>query len=347
MRTRRIGKRLGGPAGVAIGAALIVLGSARSSFAQDLAAAANAFSRAQKAELAGDHDSAAELYELADSLAPTPEAVRSALRARKAAGQLGSAALEAEKLIQRYPDDKRSKELADATLEEAKHKLMRLEVKCVPKACGIILDAAAANADTNTQHVIYAEPGEHRVVATFGTDRTDPQTVQGKAGDRPSLTFNAPPERKMVGRPLGAGGLLSTGGGSERDRGAPIAGGSGLPIWVFATGAIITVGVGAVAIWSGVDVLQAHTAYEHDVQNASLLAPGALTKEYNNGKSLELRTNVLVGATIVAGASTTVIALFTRWIPREAQIGQIGGARITATAGASSSGGRLMLNGSF
>src|SRR5690348_3074599 len=68
-------------------------------FAQDVSAAANAFSRAQKAELGGDHEAAAELYELADSLAPAPEALRSALKARKSAGQLGAAAVLAEALL--------------------------------------------------------------------------------------------------------------------------------------------------------------------------------------------------------------------------------------------------------
>jgi hypothetical protein len=330
------------PAAIAVSAALAVMGVTSTSLGQDLAAAANAFSRAQKAELAGDHDSAAELYELADSLAPTPEALRSALRARKAAGQLGTAALDAEKLLQRYPDDRRSKELADAILDEAKHKLMRLEVRCRPRACGVMLDNAAASAETSELQVIYVDPGDHRVVATFGTDRTDPQALQGKAGDRASLTFNAPAERRLIGKP-GASGTAQ--GSASADHGV-IAGGSGLPVWVFAVGAVVTVGLGAASIWSGVDVLQANSTYEQHNQNPP---PGYnATQAYNDGRTRETRTNFLVGATVVAGVSTTVIAVFTRWGgSREGQRAQNATDRVAVSAGASPSGGSLLLNGSF
>ena len=85
----------------------------------DVAGAAGAFSRAQRAELAGDHARAAEFYELADSMAPTPEALRSALRTRLAAGQRAIAAARAESLRSRYPDDAESKALADKTLDRA------------------------------------------------------------------------------------------------------------------------------------------------------------------------------------------------------------------------------------
>src|ERR1700748_2721708 len=75
---------------------ITVSGTAR---ADDVSGAANAFSRAQKAELSGDFASAAELYELADGLAPAPEALRSALRSRKSAGELDLAAVHAEELL--------------------------------------------------------------------------------------------------------------------------------------------------------------------------------------------------------------------------------------------------------
>jgi hypothetical protein len=326
-------------------AALAALGVTKVGFAQDLAAAANAFSRAQKAELAGDHDSAAELYELADSLAPTPEALRSALRARRAAGQLGTAALDAEKLINRYPDDRRSRELADATLEEAKKKLMRLEVKCHPRACGVVLDNAAASADTSELQVIYVEAGDHRVIAAFGQDRSDPQVVHGKAGDHVSLTFNAPPERHLIGGPAGAGGNARAGALGSADRGV-VTGGGGLPVWVFAVGAVATVGLGATTIWSAVDVLQANSTYEHNITTPP---PGYnATAAYNDGRTREMRTNFLVGATVVAAVSTTVIGVFTRWGgSREGQRAQTATNHLEVSGGAAPAGGNLQLSGSF
>ena len=48
--------------------------------------------------MSGDLARAAELYELADHIAPTPEALRNATRSRLAAGQLVAAATHAEEL---------------------------------------------------------------------------------------------------------------------------------------------------------------------------------------------------------------------------------------------------------
>ena len=289
-------------AGAALG--LFFVTTAHTAHAQDVAAAANAFSRAQKAELAGDHDSAAELYELADSLAPAPEALRSALRARKAAGQLGSAATHAEHLIHRYPDDKRSKELAEQTLDEAKKKLARYEIKCQPKACGVMMNGAAATSEISELHVVYIEPGDHDVGAIFNGEHVPSKHVTGKAGDRLALVFDAPPERKPT---LAAGGGFGAGAGTA---GADTVGRGpgarrGLPVWVFLTGAVITAGVGAVTVWSGLDVLKAHDAY---------VASNPQTQtDYEDGISRQRRTNVLIGGTVVAGVSTGIIAVFTRW----------------------------------
>ena len=280
-----------------------VLAVAAPALAQDVAGAANAFSRAQKADLSGDHDTAAELYELADSLAPTPEALRSALRSRKSAGHLGSAAAQAERLLRRYPDDKRSKELADATLEEAKRKLARVEVQCRPKACGLVVDGAAGSSEVVDVHVIYLEPGKHEVNAAFGPDRAVPKVMVAKAGERTSLAFEAPVASAGAPRLTDAGGktgLVNLSADASADRGKVQ---RGLSPWIFVTGAVVTAGLGAATVWSGLDVQSAHDAYQgHETQRA-----------YEDGLDKEKRTNILIGATVVAGISTAVIAMFTRW----------------------------------
>jgi hypothetical protein len=286
---------------LAAGCMLATLGVATVAGAQDVSGAANAFQRAQKADISGDHDTAAELFELADSLAPAPEALRSALRARKAAGQLGAAARNAEHLLQRYPDDKKSKDLANATLDDAKKKLARIEVHCKPKACGIVVDGAAATSEVTAAHVLYLEPGKHEVSASFGPDRTAPKVVQTKAGDQSSFTFDAPPPTATP-RPsdpaVKSGVTIGT--DSAADRGASS---RGLSPWFFVTGAVVTAGLGAAAVWSGLDVLSAHDDYTgRESQTA-----------YENGLDKERRTNVFIGATALAGASTLVLAYFTRW----------------------------------
>jgi hypothetical protein len=289
---------------VALGISLSTLCATQPAFAQDVAAAANAFARAQKAELAGDHAAAAELYELADSLAPAPEALRSALKARKAAGDLPAAAVLAEALLRRHADEKRSKELADATIAEAKEKLMRYEVKCQPRACSVIIDGAAAGTEPKDAHVFYIEPGKHAISASFGSVQADAQSIEGEAGSDGSLTFDAPREPE---RPRSAAGSSSSSGNATGDFAADAGvarSSSGLPPWMFVTGAVVTVGLGAVSVWSGLDVLSAHDDYK---------GANRTDDTYQEGRDKEKRTNILIGATAAAGVATAVLAIFTNW----------------------------------
>jgi hypothetical protein len=323
---------------VAGASCLAVLVVTEPAAAQDVAGAANAFSRAQKADLSGDHDTAAELYELADSLAPTPEALRSAVRSRKAAGQLGTAAAHAERLLHRYPDDKRSKDLAESTIEEAKRKLARIEIQCRPKACGLVVDGAAGTAEVTETHVVWIEPGKHEINAAFGADRAAPKTTQAKAGDRTSLTFEAPATGSGP-RITDAGGKASAAtasGDATADRGSK-GSGRGLSPWFFATGAVVTAGLGAATVWSGLDVMSAHDSYQgHETQQA-----------YEDGLTKERRTNVLVGATIAVGITTVVIAYFTRWSSSGESVGAPTRARVYPGGSPIPGGAALTLGGSF
>lgn len=314
-----------------------VMTFAPSALAQDVAAAANAFSRAQKAELSGDHEAAAELYELADSLAPAPEALRSALKARKAAGQLGAAAVHAESLLRRYPDDKRSKELAEATLDEAKGKLVRYEIHCQPKACGLVVDGAAAGTDPKEDHVLYLEPGKHTVTGQFGSQQAGEQTIEGEIGREGKLTFDAPPEPEKP--EAGATGETDVGAGGVvgKDSGGQSKGG-GLPPWIFVTSSIITVGLGAATVWSGLDVLKAHDDYKGHETEA----------KYQDGKDKEKRTNILIAGTAAAAVTTGVLAILTDFGGKRAE--KVGDSRShTLRPGAAwiSGGGLVKVEGNF
>jgi hypothetical protein len=300
---------------LAFGAALTAASWAR---AQDVSSAANAFARGQKAEIAGDYEGAAELYELADSIAPAPEALRSALKARKSAGQLATAAVHAEALLERYPDDKKSTDFAKATLEEAMKRLARYHVRCVPAACNLVVDGAAVSTEDKPVHVIYIEPGKHELRATFGTRQTEPQASEGVLGETQSLTFEEPPETKEPGlATTSTDGSAGFGTAPPADLGTSSRG--GLPPWVFITSAVVTAGVGAVAIWSGLDTLDAHESYEGNETR----------RAYNSGKDKEKRTNWLIGGTAVAGTATIVVAAFTNWKGKSSASQSTGRARST------------------
>lgn len=308
-------------AAAALAVAALCYGTAAS--AQDnVAGAANAFSRAQKAALAGDYAQAAELFELADSLAPTPEALRSALSARKAQGQLATAASHAEELLRRYPDDAESRTLASETLDEVKQSHSRQEVSCSPDPCLLLIDGAAAGADPKPRHVVYLKPGTHELVAVFGERRTEPQSVESVAGKRENMRFTAPPASASS---ESAAGPSASSDDPAVDRGTE---GGGLSPWFFGVSAGVTVALAGVAVWSGLDTLSAHDDYE---QNQT-------QEGYEEGQDLELRTNVLIGATAVAAAATVTFAIFTDWS---------GGKRAEVGAGMVGQSPGLVLRGVF
>jgi tetratricopeptide (TPR) repeat protein len=263
---------------------------------QNIAAAANAFSRAQKAALSGDYGMAAELFELADELAPTPEALRSALGARRAQGRLATAASHAEELLRRYPDDAESSKLASDTLGEARDLYGRQQVSCRPEPCLLLVDGAPASAEPKPRHVVYLTPGAHSLVAVFGDRRTPAKSVQSAAGSEHSLSFEAPAVAATSPAPAAGGGE------PMRDR-EPTSAGGGLSPWFFGIGAGVSVVLGAATIWSGLDTLSAHDDYEKNRTQAG----------YERGRDLELRTNLLLGATAVAAATTLTFAVLTDW----------------------------------
>lgn len=279
-------------------ALVLVMGLAVEASADDnQAAAANAYSRAQKALLSNDYDQAAELFELADSLSPTPQALRSAASARKAAGQLATAAARAEELRTRYPDDPDSKKLADEILDEAKQKLARHEVTCKPEACQLLVDGGVVTAAAKEQHFVYLKPGEHEVGAVFGTRRASPQRVKSVAGASSTLTFDAP-AAAVPTKSEEPVGTVSSSADVTTDSGTPS---RGLSPWIFGTAAGVTVVLAGVSVWSGLDTLSARDEYDqHRTQDG-----------YEDGQSKERRTNVLFAATGVAAAATITLAFFT------------------------------------
>src|SRR5450432_206474 len=124
--------------------------------AQDVTAAATAFTAGQQAELNREWARAAEFYELADQISPSPQALRSAAKSRLAAGDRATASTEAEELLRRYPAEATSVALAKGILEQAGAKLMRLDVQCKP-SCTVGVDRIAISTEPRGDHVVYVD----------------------------------------------------------------------------------------------------------------------------------------------------------------------------------------------
>ncbi len=286
-------------------AALVWTLAARPAHAQDVAAAAKAYSEAQAAELSGDHARAAQFYELANNIAPTPEALRSAARMHFAAGHLAHAASLAEDLLRRYPGDEASRAVAGELLAELTPQLSRIEVTCEP-ACVVAADNVALGTEPRRVHIVYVRPGKRELSASFGPGRVVRRAKRLARGGSIEMDFEAPPPPESV-EPARAAKhpepdwVDAEPPAATAKRSAPRK--RGLSRGWVALGAVTTVGLGAATVWSGMDVLSEHDVYEQNPTDAG----------YDDGLRRERRTNILIGATAAAGVVTVALAFMTDW----------------------------------
>ncbi|MEZ4410886.1 MAG: hypothetical protein R3A52_31065 [Polyangiales bacterium] len=283
-------------------------------------AAAAAYDSGTRAFNSGDYPAAADFFETADRTLPSAQAAIQAIRAHRGArtpSHDARAATLAQRLLSRYPTDTRVTGYAYRVIDELSPSVGRLQVRC--GGCDLAVDEQTSEPD------VYLPPGRHRVRAAWG-ERVATRFVDLAGGGNEVLTLEAPlteiplpPDPRdssngeaprflvpdaTTGRPTEAETELPP---AMRPRPpAPVArpAPSGLPPAVFITGMIVTAGLGAALTWSALDTLDGRDAYEMNPTQAGL----------DDGRSRELRTNVLIGATAAAGVATLVVgAFFTRW----------------------------------
>jgi len=292
---------------------------------KSVVAAASAFEQGQQAELSGNHERAAELFELADRIAPTPEALRSATRARLSANQLAAAAGNAEELLRRYEREAASRELAEQVLTRAKPELTRFTFQC-SDPCTVVVDSLATAVLPLRTQVVYVAPGQHNVVLGFEGDLTRGLRLSGSAGEARTIKVGRPPPAPPVA--AGASGQAGTAGAhdsgfSSRQRLRPAY------FWVAAS---LTVATGAVALWSGLDLLKARDEY------TSSASP--TRAQFADGESKDMRTSILLGATGALLLTTATLGVFTDF-----QYGSSAGR--SASLDLDQHGARFTLRGSF
>ncbi len=276
---------------------VVVATVATSARADDVNGAARAFSQAQEAVLAGDNARAADLYELADELAPSAPALRNAARARLAAGHDAMAATLAAELLRRYPSDKESRDVAEAILSKLSPTLTQFDINC-DEPCTITLEGKAASSKQRTHHQFFAQPGGRTVGATFDDGRQTTKQVTTLAGKTTTLTLDAPPKvvkSDAIGAPAKVNTVATSHGISRK--------------WFIGT-AILTAGFGVAAGLQGMATLDTRDQIKaavnaHDDAHAMDL--------YNEGRDEQLRTNIFLGGAAAAGVATIVLAFVTDW----------------------------------
>lgn len=269
----------------------------------DVNGAAKAFSQAQEAQLGGDLARAADLYELADELAPSAPALRNAARARLAAGHLAAAATNAAALLRRYPSDKESRDIAEAILSKLGPQLAQLDVRC-SAACTLLVDGKVVASVAREQHALFIQPGARTISAAFEDGRKASNPIAAGAGQITSVQLDAPPQaaaEPKLGAAPEAGGIAA---------GPAAAPSRGLSRKWAIGGAVVTVGLGVATAISGMSTL----ATRDEIRDAVAADDTASAMRlYDSGRSAQSRTNILLGATAGAGALTIALAVFTNW----------------------------------
>lgn len=283
----------------------VVTVAAGAAHADDVNGAARAFSQAQEAVLAGDSARAADLYELADELAPSAPALRNAARARLAAGHDAMAATLAAELLRRYPSDKESRDVAEAILSKLSPRLAQFDISC-DEECTVTLDGKAASSKPRTRHLFFAQPGGRTVGATFDGGRQASTQVTVRAGQTSTLTLEAPPRTVTAAAASPAAGA-ATGSAGAATEATPHHGIS--RTWIIGS-AILTAGLGVAAGLQGMATLDTRD----QIKQAVAANDNAHAMElYNEGRDEQLRTNLCLGGAAAAGVATIVLAFVTDW----------------------------------
>ncbi|MDB4985438.1 MAG: hypothetical protein JWN04_616 [Myxococcaceae bacterium] len=317
---------------VSLALALFLFASHAAAEDKSVLAAASAFTQGQQAELSGNNERAAELFELADRIAPTPEALRSATRARRAAGHLASAAGHAEALLSRYESDAQSRELAEEVLARAKPELARFTFQC-SEPCSVVVDGLAAGLSPLKTQVIYLSPGSHELVIGFDGELTRSLHVQGSAGEARTIKVPRPAPRAVAASEAATSPPASS--VSDTMRASAPAARSRLSPAYFWIAAGVTVATGALTLWSGLDDLKSRDEFKSSAHPTR--------SQFDDGESKDRRTSVLIGATSVLAVGTAALALFTDFAGDRSERSRAGASLSVDTRGAAhlSYGGRF------
>jgi len=299
---------------ILLGAPCIHAQAASDATAAQVRAAADAFDRGREAYKSGDAVAAADAFEQADSQAASPIALEYAIRSRDKAGQLDRAATLSALAKERHPGEAALETLADDVLERARRELYELSVTC-SETCELVVDGKLIHGKSSLERVIFLSEGSHTLRAGFSGARDASKTVDAVGGESGDVRFDAPDEDAEA---RGSGtDDFETSEEPERERERrPVEPepreSSGWSPGVFWVGTGLTVALGAATLWSGLDTVK--NPGEDEVKEACREGRDDCQSLYDDGRSRQSRTNILLGATAGVGILTVIIgAAATDW----------------------------------
>jgi hypothetical protein len=334
----------------------LVLSVGGTAYAQDAAeptpaqvrTAAEAFDKGREAYKAEDYVEAAEQFEKADNNAPSPAAIELAIRSRDKAGELDRAATLASLALKRHPEDGNLLKLAGELAKRANATLFELTTTC-DQPCDLTVNGKIVHGAPDTQRMLYVQPGALTVRAGWADNRSDSKQLQAEAGGKGELSFAAPntaATASMAKEPTEPEPEPPAPAAPAVDAGPTKKGWSPT---VFYVGAGLTAVLGGITVWSGLDTLN-NPGSDKVKQHCDNHEPDCQSL-YDEGRSKQTRTNILIGATAVAGvASIAVAAFFTDWSGGKSEApkaGKLSRPRVAVAPWATYEGGGLQAVGRF
>jgi hypothetical protein len=293
-----------------LGALFVARGAAaqKPPSAERIRSAAEEYDAGRRSFGDGKFEEAAAHFENAFHDAPSPVALRNAIRARKEAKQSARAATLATLAISKYPEDAATQEVAKATLAELEPKLHKVLFKCTPE-CNVAADGRAVSVEDAAEVRFYLDPGPHSLVVGWTEDRSKVVPLTAKAGSSTELSFRAPPVAAKAPPPEApAAPAVAAASEGEPDR-APSTKPFGPAVFVVGAG-LTTAGIVATIV-SGVDTINNPGT---DAVRRDCAGVGPTCPTYQKGLDAQTRTNVILGITIGVGVTTAIVGLFfTQW----------------------------------
>ena len=260
------------------------------------ARAAARFKQGEQAFKRLDYAAAADAFLDAYQLAPHPSALFNAARSLEKAGDSARAANLCARYLADAPADDKRRGDARALLSGLLPKLGRISARGGPEgrrpagtrgSVDLRLDGVAVEIDPT-----FVDPGDHVVSAEFDGERVERKVTVG-AGSLVQVVLEPKqaPDAAPRDEPSAPAPARAVDDAKSRK---PLA-----PGWVYA-GAGLTVALGGVTLWSGLDTKSARSAYDENP------TPDGL----DQGRDKQARTNLLLGLTAVTGLATAVVGLW-------------------------------------
>ena len=270
-----------------------------------------------RAYLNKQYDEAASHFENAFFAAPNPAELRSAVRARRDAGELARAATLAAIGQRRFPDDAATGKVAADAIAQARPHVYEVQLAS-PAEYSVAIDEKIVAAERAKESRLFVNPGAHELLVSWSDDRSTRISIVAKEGGSQSLQLEppappappVPPPPVPVATPVVAPPPVTVPPAVAPAPPPPASKPFGPA--VFITGAALTAIGAGFTVWSGVDTVNNPGADR--VRAECSKGNTDCTGLYQTGRDAQSRTNILVGVTSGVAAVTAIVGLFfTQW----------------------------------